>query len=735
MPDIMKRLGRDMLVIEGAMGTMLQSAGVAVEGIAPEVANLVEPDTVRNIHRYYTYAGADCAISNTFGASAPQLAKYGLADSLEAINQAGMKLARAGGAQHILADMGPTGLMMAPLGDASFDDIYEAFSQQATALAAEDPDAFLLETFNDIVEQRIALLACKETFPEIPVIASITCTDEGRMELSGTDPATAAIILEAAGADAVGLNCGLGPDQMVPLIDQMVAATTLPVIVQPNAGIPSLDEEGSTVFPGTSEEMGVFTQIAYFKGVAAVGSCCGSTPDFTGAIADELNNKEIFPVAGRGFAHPVLAGPRRHVVIGQGEVKLIGERINPTGKVELTDELLAGTYDTALRYANEQERDGADLLDINVGGPGVDQLVMLPEVTFAVAAVSNLPLVLDTSDPDALEAALRIYPGRALINSVNGDPQNYGRVFELANRYGACLIALALDERGISNTALGRITVIEKLIEHAKLAGIGRERLVVDSLVLAEAADPDAPQLTLKTLKAVKRLGLATVLGISNVSFGLPDRAAVNVRFFEEAKAAGLDAAIINPSEIGQKRLESTTASSAPVDLAELSMDELAAKFKSGEIFLPQLMATIETLKAQRLEKVVDEDEEESAPTIIFATVKGDIHSIGKDICVSLLQSQGFNVLDMGVDVDIDRIVDLAKAKHPLAVCLSALMTTTLPNMKATIEALHEAMPDLPVCVGGAVVTHAWASGADANYSSDAPECVTLVQSLEDKGE
>jgi 5-methyltetrahydrofolate--homocysteine methyltransferase len=749
MPDIMKRLGREMLVLEGAMGTMLQRMEMTDPSICPEHLNLVEPNTITRIHANYAFAGADCAISNTFGASRPKLAQYGLEDQLIDINRAGVKCARAGGAPHVLADMGPTGLVMAPLGDSTFEEVYWVFSRQAAALAAEKPDAFLLETFTDIAEVRAAIIACKSTAPDIPVIASITCNSQGRMDLSGTDPATAAIIMEAAGADAVGLNCGLGTSQMADLIESMVAATRLPVIAQPNAGMPTVDSWGKAVFSGTADEMGVFALLARVCGVAAVGSCCGSSPSFTGAIADEISGHLCIPREGRGFDTPVLAGPRGHVVIGEGETKLIGERINPTGKLDFSAELAAGVFDTALALARQQERDGAHLLDINVGAAGVDEAVILPAVVEAVTAVTNLPLVIDTSNVQALNAALRIYPGRALINSVNGDPASYSQILPLAKRYGACLVALALDENGIGKTARDRMGVIESIRLQAREYGFADDRLVVDSLVLSQATDSDAPTVTLETMKLAREAGLATILGISNVSFGMPDRAKANVRFFAQAKEIGLDAAIVNVEEMTNVATEDSKIDAVdghvdaktddnvyvPEDITQLSMTALAEKFKSGEIFLPQLMHAIDVMKKRKEEwKALDgasgQSSESSVGTVVFATVHGDIHSIGKDICVALLESQDFEVIDLGVDVPVEKIVETAREVEPIAVCLSALMTTTLPSMKETKEALRKAVPEVPVCVGGAVVTQAWADGVGAYYSADAPSCVTLVESV-----
>ncbi len=819
MPDVMMRLGTTMLVLDGAMGTMLQRAGMA-PGTCPELLNVTEPETIAQVLDYYRMAGSDCTITNTFGGSAPKLAEFGLADRVEELNRAAVRLAKHHGAPHVLADMGPTGLVMQPLGPATFREVFAAFAEQARALAAETPDAIFLETFTDIAEVRCAVLAIKSVC-DLPVFASVTFGLAGRMDLSGTDPETAAIILEAAGADAVGLNCGLGPEQMLPLAARMVRATTLPVIVQPNAGLPRLDDDGNTVFPGTSDEMGAFAAAARAVGVAAIGSCCGSSPSFTGAIHDEISGRECVRVDGRGFGSAtVLAGPRRLVTVGAGSpLRIIGERINPTGKPALRESLLAGSMSVVRQYAAEQEEAGADLLDVNVGAAGVEAISALPQAVLALVGTTDLPLVLDTTDAAALEAALELYPGKALVNSVNGAPESLDAVLPLVAKYGAAVVVLALGDEGIPHDAAGRIDIVERVRAKARSWRIADSDLVVDALVMTAATDAEAPATSLATMRAAHATGLSTVFGVSNVSHGLPDRPLLNAAFLSVAAAGGLDAAIVNPSDhvvaeavrvanhartagedpdahgaawAGWQAAYGVAISRATAGVSDTSsasggardgdaakadpaaaltaavlrgdaetapaladaviaagvapgdvvaavltpaIQRLGDAFGRGEVFLPQLMVAAEAMKAAvaRVREHLPEGAGHSAGTIVFATVKGDIHSIGKDICVSLLESSGFEVVDLGVDVSPERVVEAAGDAH--AVCLSALMTTTLPAMRATVDALREVCPAVPVFVGGAVVTPEWATQIGAGYAHDAPGCVEAVRArIEEMG-
>ena len=809
MPDITMRLGRDVLVIEGAMGTMLQRAGLP-SGECPELLNITAPEMVGQVHRLYALAGADCCVTNTFGGTAPKLAEYGMGDRVEEFNRAGVRIAKRDGAAHVLADVGPTGLVLEPLGSATFEEVFTAFAEQVRALAAEDPDAILIETMTDIAEARCAVLAAKSVC-DLPVFVTCTFGLTGRMDLSGTDPETAVVILEAAGADGVGMNCGLGPEQMIPLLERMAAATTLPLIVQPNAGLPMLDADGKTVFPGTPSEMGAAADAFRLRGAAMVGSCCGSTPVYTGAIVDAVADKDCVQIADRGLAGTVLAGPRRVVTLGSGSpIRVLGERINPTGKPKLAEELRAGIMSVVRSFAAEQEAAGADLLDVNVGAAGVDAIVALPAAVLALVGSTDVPLVLDTTDPAALEAALRVYPGRALINSVNGDPASMEAVLPLAARYGAAVVVLALDDTGIPEDAAGRLAIVECVRAAAHAAGLSDSDLVVDSLVMTAATNADAPRITVAAVAAAHDAGLATVLGLSNVSHGLPGRQLLNASFLEAAVASGLDAAILNPNnhvvmeavrvanqaraagvpvehgdawapwdaayaaalaqaESGTDALVGTVDTATAADpvtalqtailrgdadgapqLADAviaggmpadeiigsvltpTIQRLGDAYGRGEVFLPQMMIAAEAMKAAvaRVKTHLPDSADSSAGRVVFATVKGDIHSIGKDICVSLLESQGFEVADLGVDVAAETVLDAVEAGErgaADAVCLSALMTTTLPAMQATVVALRAVNPELPVFVGGAVVTALWADSIGAGYSADAPGCVSVV--------
>ncbi|MFU8891206.1 MAG: homocysteine S-methyltransferase family protein [Anaerosomatales bacterium] len=803
MPDILSRLGRDVLVIDGAFGTMLQRAGIPPEQ-CPEQLNLTAPEIVAGIHRDYVLAGADCVSSNSFGGSRPKLDEYGLGDQVVELNRAAVRVARESGAQHVLADVGPTGLVLEPLGTASFEHVFEAFAEQVTALASEDPDAIIIETMTDIAEARCAVLAARSVC-DLPVFASVTFGLGGVMDISGTDPATAAVILEAAGASAVGMNCGLGPEQMLPYVEAMTAATALPVIVQPNAGLPRLEDD-RTVFPGTADEMGGFAARFVHAGASLVGSCCGSSPAFTGAIVDFA--KELPVVEGRvGLPGVVIAGPRRTLRIGAGApIAKIGERINPTGKPELADSLRAGSMSVVRAYAAEQEQAGASALDVNVGAAGVDAPSALRSAVLALSGGSDLPLVLDNTDPAALEPALRIYPGRALINSVNGADDSLDSILPLAARYGAAVVALALDDEGIPADVAGRVAIVERIRTRAHAAGLSDADLLVDTLVMTAATDADAPRTTVAAMTAVRESGLATLLGVSNVSHGLPARPELNAAFVSAAAASGLDAAIVNPSDAvvsGAVRLadsaraagsspdahgdvwaawdaayaaaleraaggESDVAAARAADtrsdgerLADAvsrgdadgapalvdalveggmapgrvigevltpAIQRLGDAFGRGEAFLPQLMVAAEAMKAAvaRVKTYLPEDAGASEGSVVFATVKGDIHSIGKDICVSLLESQGFDVNDLGVDVPADRVLEAVGDAD--VVCLSALMTTTLPAMEATVRAIAGEHEGVPVFVGGAVVTGSWAESVGAGYSDDAPGCVRAVR-------
>ncbi len=804
MPDIAIRLGREVLVVDGAMGTMLQRADIPAEQ-CNEQLNLTAPEIVEQIHRDYVLAGADCVTTNTFGGTRPKLAEYDLGDMVGEFNAAAVRIARRSGAQHVLADVGPTGLVMEPLGSATFDEVYAYFAEQVTALASAGPDAILIETMTDIAEARCAVMAARENC-DLPVLVTVSFGLSGRMELSGTDPATAAIVLEAAGASAVGMNCGLGPEQMLPLVEQMAAATTLPIVVQPNAGLPRL-VDGATVFPGTPDELGEYAARFVDAGASVVGSCCGSTPAFTGAIADFAKERPV-TTDRPGLSGVVLAGPRGIARLGAGlPMAVIGERINPTGKKALAESLRAGSMAIVREYAIEQQHAGADLLDVNVGAAGVDAVSVFPAAVLALVGLVDLPLVLDNTDPAALEPALKAYPGRALVNSVNGSEDSLGTVLPLAARFGAAVVVLALDDDGIPSTAEGRLAIVDRVRARAHALGMKDSDLVVDSLVLTAASDPRAAATTLAAVRGVSaERGLATVLGVSNVSHGLPARPALNAAYLAMAVGAGLDAAILNPSDAEAMRAVAATdallgldeqaarwiahaaswtpGTAAPVqvaagqptgaqvagdvaatlaeaiargdadgapalvdalisdgmspgaviaDVLTPAIQRLGDGYGKGEVFLPQLIAAAEAMKAAvgRAKSHLPEGTAEKSARVAFGTVKGDIHSIGKDICISMLESQGFEVDDLGVDVPAERFAEAARSAD--AVCLSALMTTTLPAMEAAVAAVA-GVGQVPVFVGGAVVTAEYAASIGAGYSADAPGCVNAVRSAIEAG-
>jgi len=835
MTDIALRLNKEVIILDGAMGTMLQRDGFDTDG-CNELLNVLDPESIIAIHNRYKLAGAQALTTNTFGGSRAKLSEYGLEDRVEELNRAAVRLAKSVKPEHVLADVGPCGLVLEPLGTATFDEVFTQYVEQINALAAEQPDALLIETMSDIADARCALLAAKSCC-DLPVFVSCTFDASGYMELSGTDPATAAVILEACGADAIGMNCGLGPDQLLPLLKRMAAATSLPLIIKPNAGIPHLDDSGTTVFPGTADELARAAHEFWLLGAQFIGSCCGSTPVFTSALYGSLSGRDVIArPAPPSAAHIVLASPNHSVFLGADmPCAMIGERINPTGKPELAAELEAGKMSIVRRFCEMQENAGAGLIDVNVGAPMVDAKQALPQAALALRGFTSCPLVFDTTDPLALEAALRIYPGRALINSVNGDPESYEQVFPLARRYGAAVIGLALDEKGIPTTVEGRLEIVQTIRTAAHAHGLRDSDLLFDLLTMSAATDPNAPEVTARGVEHLTSLGLGSVLGVSNVSHGLPNRSQLNAAFVQVAIAAGLSAAIVNPNDevmrgaiassnaaggklgfdealtrwrgayeqalayasgtldtLGSASTSAATAQGQTADTAQAqgavakpegdltpeqrlrkavlrgdkdatpdlidevvenglapdrivdevlapTLHDLGEAFARGEAFLPQMMLAAGAMKVAVVrirEKLPPKDEKNSAGKVLFCTVKGDVHSIGKDICVALLESQDFTVFDLGVDVPTERILEVARAEDVNVICLSALMTTTLTHMKETVEAIYQKLPafkgagNKAVAVGGAVVTERWAESIGARYSPDAPTCVDLIRGI-----
>ena len=547
MSDFIAAAANRVLILDGAMGTLLQERGLKAGG-CPEEMNFTSPEVVEGIHREYAEAGADILVTNTFGGSRVKLGHYGLEKRVGEINARAVELARraAGPDRFVAASIGPTGRFLEPVGDAGFDEMVEIFGEQVEAFAAAGADLISCETFLDIRELRAAVVACRQ-FSDLPVIAQMTFDDAGRSVL-GTPPEAAAVTLDALGADVIGSNCGLGVEGIYAILEKMRAVTDRPLISQANAGLPVL-RDGKTIFPGTPQEMTAFHDRMIALGVRVIGGCCGTTPLHVRAMRDALEGKDLSWIPPRRRTY--LSSRTAVVPVGGGApCALIGERINPTGKKTYSQELREGKTGYIRREAQAQTSARAHLLDMNCGLPGVDEPAALERAVYAVSGVSSAPLVLDSSDPAALERALKAVDGKVLINSVSGERRSLQAILPLARRYGAAVIGLALDEGGIPPTAKGRVDVARRILEAAEAAGLPKEDVVIDCLALTVSAEPGQARQTLEAIRKVKaELGLATVLGVSNISFGLPSRPILSASFFAMALEAGLDAAIINPRE------------------------------------------------------------------------------------------------------------------------------------------------------------------------------------------
>jgi len=788
-----------VLILDGAMGTMLQERGLKA-GQSPEELNLTAPEIVAGVHAAYLEAGADIIVTNTFGGTSEKLSHYGLADRVAEINKKAVEIARqvAGDAAYVAGSIGPTGRFVEPVGDVSFDEMTAIFREQAAALIEGGCDLITLETFLDIKEIRAAVIAIREISADIPVMAMLTFEEKGRSVL-GSPPEAAAITLEAVGADVVGSNCGLGVDGMYDILRAMRRVTSLPLICQANAGLPVL-KDGKTIFPGTPEEMASYHDRLIELGIRVIGGCCGTTPAHIAAMQKALAGRQ------RQFISPVADGTTwvssrgSFAAIGASHpTALIGERINPTGKKLYSQELREGKVSYIRREAMEQTALGATLLDVNVGTPGIDEPAAMERAVFCVQGAVQTPLVLDSSSPEALEAGLKAADGKVLINSVNGEKKSLDAILPLAKKYGAALVCLTLDEAGIPADAQGRAAIAARIAGAAETAGIKRSDLVVDCLTLTVSAEPKGALVALEAIRQVAGgLGLNTVLGVSNISFGLPSRPLISSTFFAMAMEAGLASAIVNVKEapmlaawrsamvlLGRdpnagayiaayKGAVAETSQAAPVaepegvrgklaqavidgDLENVvalveaalaeglvpmqisteallkGLEEVGRRFESGAFFLPQVMLSAETMKAAfaRLKQELTGGGLTNLGRILIATVEGDIHDIGKNILVTLLENHGFEVIDLGKNVPADRILYEAQAHKVDAVGLSALMTTTMAQMEKVVALLKQEGVKTFTMVGGAVVTQEYADeiGADL-YAKDAMEAVERIKKL-----
>lgn len=782
-----ERFGKEMLLFDGAMGTQLQARGLTA-GELPEIWNVTHPEVIREIHKAYVDAGCDILKTNTFGANAlkfegteytvPQLVRAGVENVRAAAKTADREVL-------VALDMGPTGKLLKPYGELELCKAYELYKEQVCA-GADGADLVLIETMGDLYEIKAAVLAAKENC-DLPVVVTMIFDTQGKL-LTGADIETAVITLEGLGVDALGFNCGLGPKQMLPFAKQALTVSSAPLVVNPNAGLP-VCVDGVTSYNVTpaefAEDLG---KIANTAGVWAVGGCCGTSPAHLQAAA-VCKSVVPQPVKQKDFTAVTSYG--KTVTLGEKPV-LIGERINPTGKKRLKAALISGDEAYILSEAASQIDAGAHILDVNVGLPEIDEPAVLERTVQSLQGITNLPLQIDTSDTVAMERALRIYNGKPLINSVNGKQESMEAVFPLAKKYGGAVVCLTLDENGIPETAEGRIKIAERILKTAAEYGIEKKNLIFDTLALTVSTGAQNANITLKALHYIRNtLGAHTVLGVSNISFGLPKRDHINAAFFTLAMENGLSAGIINPKseammnayyafcalkgldlnfeayiqnatdsaatpvantagdlqaavEKGLKaeaaaRTKDLLQTTAPLDIINTqlipALDRVGQGFEQGTVFLPGLLMSADAAKAafDEIKAVLQEtgaqNAEKTAHKIVLATVKGDIHDIGKNIVKVLLENYGFAVLDLGKDVDPERILETARREQVKLVGLSALMTTTVVNMEKTIALLHREYPACRVMVGGAVLTQDYADriGADF-YSKDAMGTVRYAE-------
>lgn len=778
-----ERLGKDLLIFDGAMGTQLQNAGLKA-GEIPEVYNIEHPDIIIDIHTRYLQAGADFITTNTFGCNPLKMADSGYCycDLLKAaVNNAKIARERVNPNAYIVLDIGPIGQLLEPLGTLSFDEAYEMISSQIL-MVKDDVDVVLLETMTDLYEVKAGILAVKEN-SDLPVFVTMTF-EQNKRTLTGTDPLTFVNVVEGLGVDALGVNCSLGPNELKPIIEDILSVANTPVMIQPNAGLPCL-HNGETCYHVTSDEYANNMREYMDNGVSIVGGCCGTTPDFIAEL------KKIAPrfVTKRSVKKYTRVSSLNQTVTFEGQIVVCGERLNPTGKKKLKAALKEGRYDECVVEGIKQQQAGADILDVNVGLPGIDESQTMVKVIKLLQEVINLPLQIDSSSPEVIEKACRYYNGKPLINSVNGKNEVMDAIFPIVKKYGGVVIGLTLED-GIPLLATERLKIAQKIIEKADEYGISKENIIIDCLTLTASAQQKEVQETLKALTLVKqKLGVHTVLGVSNVSFGLPNRSLLNRTFLTLAMQAGLDLPIINPldqelmgtidaynvlyyfdqestryiskqSQVQTIQPAVTSAFSLEDMIIHGLKDEVQAKtkevlqvhdamdvinnmiipalnkvgkdYEKNLIFLPQLIQSAETTKKafEVVKSTFHVDSQVKGP-VMMCTVEGDIHDIGKNIVKVVLESYGYQVIDLGKDVKVEKVVEAYHQHHPKIIGLSALMTTTVVNMQKTIEALHQAGCDCPIWVGGAVLTQEIADEIGADYySEDAMASVTLLNQL-----
>ena len=791
---LLERLGKELLFFDGGMGTLLQAEGLQ-PGELPETWNIERKETIRKIHQSYFEAGSDIVLTNTFGANALKFHDENC--SLKAIIDAAVENVRFGAKAgirdgrdyYVALDIGPTGKLLKPLGDLSFEDAYEAFKEVVQYGEKAGADLIHIETMSDTYEVKAAVLAAKEN-TNLPVFATMIFDDKGKL-LTGGDVPSVVALLEGLRVDALGINCGMGPKQMLPILQQIAQYTSLPIIVKPNAGLPK-QRDGQTYYDVTPDVFAKQLQEIVKAGACVIGGCCGTTPKHIRAMISACKDLEMTKPTFKN--HTIVSSYGKAVELGDMPV-IIGERINPTGKSKFKQALKEHNLDYILKEGITQQDKGAHILDVNVGLPDIDEVVMMKEVVRELQSVTSLPLQIDTVDTEAMEQAMRIYNGKPMVNSVSGKQESMNAVFPLIQKYGGVVIGLTLDENGIPKTAKGRLEVAGKIIEEAKKYGIDKKDIVIDVLTMTISSEPNGAKTTLEALKMVRdTYGVRTALGVSNISFGLPSRPVINANFYTMAMQNGLTAGIINPSSEdmmrsyhsycalmnydtncenyiahygNQEPAKTTVPAGQQIDLKTAiekglkedayqttvalvktkepleiintylipALDTVGKGFEKGTVFLPQLLMSADAAKSsfavlkEELEKNGGEQKEKEK--VILATVKGDIHDIGKNIVKVLLENYSFEVIDLGKDVAPECIVETVLEKEVKLVGLSALMTTTVVSMEETIRQLREKAPDCKVMVGGAVLNQEYADmiGADF-YGKDAMQSVYYAQKI-----
>ena len=809
MSRFLEELNKRILVMDGAMGTQLMERGVRPEDCFDAV-NLNKPEMVEAVHKTYVEAGADIIETNTFGANRIKLADYGLDKKVKDINIAAAQLARKaiGEKGFVCGSIGPIGKMIDPLGEIKFDQAYEAFAEQAKALEGGGVDVVSIETISDLQEMRAAVIAVKNE-TKLPIIASMTY-DDGEKTIYGTTPEVSVAVLEPLGIDVISANCSTGPEGLLRISRKLLAVSSKPVMVMPNAGMPELIDN-KAVYKMTPKRFGEFAKKFAELGVRIIGGCCGTGPQHIRAVKSQIQISKSKINPNIQIQMTKFSSRTKVMEVKSGIPLLIGERINPTGRKLFQEEIKNKKTQILRTEAATQTKAGADLLDVNVSVPEVQESEAMDQAVKTVQMVSDLPLSIDSPNRFALEVGLKQFCGRALLNSVNGKKESLEKVLPLAKRFGAAIIALALDESGLPQTADDRVRIAEKIVRSAVEAGISREDIFVDSLVMTVGVGISGCLETLKAIPFIKeRLGVKTILGISNVSHGMPERSKLNVLYFRLALSYGLDAAIVDVTDpemqkalralkgkkalkaeglLGQFKAEVDRArrSGKPAEkkreamvkeirlssgylpagrqvrkaviqgnleaveiLVKLAlakkmnpqkiidqglipgMEVVGKKFSRKEYFLPQVIESAEAMGRgfELCKEKIPKEKAKAVGKVVLATVKGDIHDIGKNIVKMLLENHGFAVIDLGKDVPPDKIIEVAKKEKPNVIALSALLTTTMVEMGIVKEELEKAKLNIPLLVGGAVVTKGYADRIGAAYSMDAVGAVELAKKI-----